>query len=200
MFARVTLIIGAIILFVASTTLGAAIRQPDLQRYDAIMGQYTKSIALPSLTRIADGTNMPLRRTGVEPPKAGAIWEDHTHQHTRGEEVDVPLPQPPAVPVEDAAVRRDQHPVAARVKDAIWRGNEHEEAKEKARHDASIDPANKRRTPEVVYRRQASKSGIGAIWKNNVHQETDKKRGGFIFPNLVQSMHLMVLKIKAAPQ
>lgn len=161
MFARVTLIIGAIILFVASTTLGAAIRQPDLQRYDAIM----------------DGTNMPLRRTGVEAlPKAGAIREDHTRQHTRGEEVDVPLPQPPAVPVEDAAVRRDPHPVAARVKGAIWRGNEHEEAKEKARHDASIDPANKRRTPDVVYRRQASKSVIGAIWKNNVHQETDKKR------------------------
>ncbi|KIM67643.1 hypothetical protein SCLCIDRAFT_7524 [Scleroderma citrinum Foug A] len=162
MFARAMLIIGAIILFVASTTLGAAIRQPNLQRYDAIM----------------DGTNMPLRRSGAETPKTGAIWKGNTHQHTRDEDVGVPLPQPPAVRVEDAAVRRDPHPVSGTVKGAIWRGSSHEEAKEKARHEASIDPANKRRTLEADYRnirRKTDKPVSGAIWKSYVHEEADKR-------------------------
>ena len=144
---------------------------------------------------------MPLRRSGAETPKTGAIWKGNTHQHTRDEDVGVPLPQPPAVRVEDAAVRRDPHPVSGTVKGAIWLGSSHEEAKEKARHEASIDPANKRRTLEADYRnvrRKTDKPVSGAIWKSYVHEEADK-RGGFIFPNLVQSIHLMISKIKQHP-
>ena len=86
----------------------------------------------------------------MEKPKTGAIWNDRAHQHTRGEEVDISLPQPHAVRDEVAAVRRAPHPVAAPAEGAIWAGNAHQDTNAKSRRERSVDTANERRAPMPV--------------------------------------------------